>query len=98
MAEQPLTRRQFVGRGTATAAVAAGIASSASAEAQPAQDQPPAGPLAKGMKIGFHTDAFNSAYFPQPVVAATSPTFGQISASNQANYARRGQIGIKLIF
>jgi sugar phosphate isomerase/epimerase len=63
MAEHPLTRRQFVGRGTATAAVAAGITSAATAESQPARKETPAEPVSKGMKIGFHTDAFNSAYF-----------------------------------
>ena len=43
-------------------------------------------------------NAFNEAYFPNPVVGATSSTFGQITASNQDNYARRAQIGIKLLF
>ena len=43
-------------------------------------------------------NAFNEAYFPNPVVGAASTTFGQISASNQANYARRAQLGVKVIF
>ena len=43
-------------------------------------------------------NAFNEAYFPQPVSGATSTTFGQVSASNQSNYARRAQIGVKFIF
>ncbi len=43
-------------------------------------------------------NAFNEAYFPNPVAGATSSTFGQISASNQANYARRAQIGVKVVF
>jgi hypothetical protein len=43
-------------------------------------------------------NAFNEAYFPNPVVGATSSTFGQVTASNQSNYARRAQIGIKLLF
>jgi hypothetical protein len=43
-------------------------------------------------------NAFNSPYFPNPVVGATSSTFGQVTASNQENYARRAQIGVKLIF
>ncbi len=43
-------------------------------------------------------NAFNSAYFPNPVVSATSATFGQITASNQSNYARRAQLGVKLTF
>jgi hypothetical protein len=43
-------------------------------------------------------NVFNEAYFPNPVAGATSSTFGQISASNQANYARRAQIGVKVVF
>jgi hypothetical protein len=43
-------------------------------------------------------NAFNSPYFPAPVVAPTSSAFGAISASNQENYARRAQVGVKVIF
>jgi hypothetical protein len=50
-------------------------------------------------------NAFNQPYFPQPITgsgtatgAATTSTFGQVTASNQDNYARRAQIGVKLIF
>jgi hypothetical protein len=43
-------------------------------------------------------NAFNEAYFPQPVTGATTATFGQIAPSNQDNYARRAQIGVKLVF
>jgi hypothetical protein len=43
-------------------------------------------------------NAFNEAYFPNPVAGATSSTFGQVTASNQDNYARRAQVGVKLIF
>ncbi len=43
-------------------------------------------------------NGFNSAYFPAPVTSATSTDFGKVTASNQANYARRAQIGVKLIF
>jgi hypothetical protein len=43
-------------------------------------------------------NAFNQPYFPNPVTGQTSTTFGQISASNQENYARRAQIGVKLLF
>jgi hypothetical protein len=43
-------------------------------------------------------NAFNSPYFPAPVVGPTQSTFGQISASNQDNYARRAQIGVKVVF
>jgi len=32
------------------------------------------------------------------VVAPTSATFGQITASNQQNYARRVQVGVKFLF
>ena len=32
------------------------------------------------------------------VVTPTSSTFGQLSASNQDNYARRAQVGVKLLF
>jgi len=37
-------------------------------------------------------------YFPGPIVNPQSNTFGQISASNQENYARRAQIGVKFLF
>ena len=43
-------------------------------------------------------NALNEPYFPAPVTGMTSSTFGQISASNQDNYARRAQVGVKLIF
>jgi hypothetical protein len=43
-------------------------------------------------------NAFNEAYFPNPIATATSTTFGQVTASNQDNYARRAQIGVKVIF
>ena len=43
-------------------------------------------------------NAFNEPYFPAPVVNQTATNFGQISASNQDNYARRAQIGLKFIF
>ena len=41
---------------------------------------------------------FNQPYFPAPIANPTSSTFGQIVASNQSNYARRAQVGIKLTF
>lgn len=53
------------------------------------------------MRIQFKFDfinAFNEPYFPAPVAGQTSSTFGQISASNQNNYARRLQYGIKFLF
>jgi hypothetical protein len=47
-------------------------------------------------------NAFNEAYIAtgdgQIIVNPTSSTFGQIVASNQQNYARRAQIGVKLVF
>lgn len=43
-------------------------------------------------------NAFNEPYFPAPVVNPSSNTFGQISASNQENYARRIQLGLKFLF
>jgi len=43
-------------------------------------------------------NALNSAYLPAPIVGQTSSTFGQVTASNQSNYARRAQLGVKLVF
>jgi hypothetical protein len=43
-------------------------------------------------------NAFNEPYFPAPVVNQTASNFGQISAANQENYARRAQIGVKFLF
>jgi hypothetical protein len=43
-------------------------------------------------------NAFNSAYLPAPVANPQSATFGQVTASNQSNYARRAQLGVKLVF
>ena len=43
-------------------------------------------------------NAFNEPYFPAPVTNQTATNFGQISASNQDNYARRAQVGFKFIF
>ncbi|HEY0461526.1 MAG TPA: TonB-dependent receptor [Pyrinomonadaceae bacterium] len=53
------------------------------------------------MRIQFKLDiinAFNEPYFPAPAVNPTANTFGTISASNQDNYARRIQYGIKFLF
>ena len=49
------------------------------------------------LKFDF-INAFNEPYFPAPVVNPTQTNFGQISASNQDNYARRIQWGIKFLF
>jgi hypothetical protein len=57
--------------------------------------------LRETMKIQLKFEllnAFNHPYFPQPVVSQTATNFGVISASNQANYARRAQLGVKFIF
>ena len=43
-------------------------------------------------------NAFNQTYFPNPQIGPTGNTFGQITSSNQSNYARRVQIGIKFLF
>jgi len=43
-------------------------------------------------------NAFNEPYFLGPVVNPTATNFGQISAANQENYARRAQIGVKFLF
>ena len=46
-------------------------------------------------------NAFNHPYLDRgtgTVVNPTSSNFGRIVASNQANYARRAQLGVKLIF
>ena len=57
--------------------------------------------IKEGMKMQFRlefTNAFNEAYFPAPAVNPTSTTFGTIAPSNQDNYARRAQVGIKFLF
>ena len=43
-------------------------------------------------------NVLNSPYFPAPVATPTSATFGVVTASNQANYARRAQVGFRLTF
>jgi len=67
MADPSMTRREFVTQGSAAAAgTAAGALAAQAASAAPKEKELPAGPRPKGkpaMKIGFHTDAFNSAYF-----------------------------------
>ena len=53
------------------------------------------------MRIQFRlefSNAFNEAYFPNPSVGPTASSFGTIAPSNQDNYARRTQIGIKFLF
>jgi sugar phosphate isomerase/epimerase len=66
MPDPTITRREFVGRGTALAAgvAAAGVADSAqSAPAALSEPTALAPRRRRAMKIGFHTDAFNSSYF-----------------------------------
>ncbi len=58
--------------------------------------------ITEGTKVQFRLEAinaFNHAYFQAPATALGS-TFGSIASStaNQANYARRIQIGIKFLF
>ncbi|MBI1764593.1 MAG: TonB-dependent receptor [Acidobacteria bacterium] len=43
-------------------------------------------------------NAFNHVLFPGPTTGVTSAAFGQIVASNQANYARRVQLTLKFVF
>ncbi len=57
--------------------------------------------IKEGMKIQFRlefTNAFNEAYFPAPAINPAAATFGTIAPSNQDNYARRAQVGIKFLF
>lgn len=57
--------------------------------------------IKEGMKVQIRFElinAFNEPYFPAPVTGQTASNFGQISASNQDNYARRAQIGVKFLF
>ena len=56
-------------------------------------------PRSMELQVRFEfINAFNEPYFPGPVTGQTSSTFGQITASNQENYARRAQVGVKLLF
>jgi sugar phosphate isomerase/epimerase len=68
MADDPITRRDFVGQSTAAAAgLAVGLAAAESSAAGSEKRQPKAARASKvkggTMKIGFHTDAFNSTFF-----------------------------------
>jgi hypothetical protein len=70
--------------------------------------------IREGMKIQIRfelVNAFNEPYFPAPTinpsatrqitvngVLTTVPAFGVIAPSNQDNYARRAQFGIKFLF
>lgn len=66
MPDPTLTRREFVGRGTALAAGVAAAAAADSTQAAPAPRSKSGNATPerrRAMKIGFHTDAFNSTYF-----------------------------------
>ncbi|HEX3102588.1 MAG TPA: hypothetical protein VHQ01_12380, partial [Pyrinomonadaceae bacterium] len=57
----------------------------------------------ENMKIQFRLEAinaFNHPYFQAPATAQNSSTFGAVAlaTANQANYARRIQIGMKFLF
>ncbi|PWT87278.1 MAG: hypothetical protein C5B55_15050 [Blastocatellia bacterium] len=57
--------------------------------------------LREQMKLQFRVEfvnALNHPLFPGPVVNPSSATFGQVTASNQNNYARRAQLLMKFIF
>ena len=43
-------------------------------------------------------NALNHPYFPAPTVNPTASNFGSITGATQANYARRGQVSVKLLF
>jgi hypothetical protein len=43
-------------------------------------------------------NVLNQPYFPAPQVNPTQSTFGQVTASNQSNYPRRAQVGVKFLF
>ncbi|MBE3123282.1 MAG: hypothetical protein IMZ65_00590, partial [Planctomycetes bacterium] len=43
-------------------------------------------------------NVLNEPYFPVPVTGQTSDTFGKVTAAAQSNYARRAQLGVKLLF
>jgi hypothetical protein len=57
--------------------------------------------IKEGMAFQFRAEALNALnhpLFPTPNTTPTAAAFGQISASTQANYPRRLQLGLKLIF
>ncbi len=67
MSDHTMSRRQFVTRtGAATAGAAAALHASGAISADDTQEHPSPDRRLRGkplMEIGFHTDAFNSAYF-----------------------------------
>jgi hypothetical protein len=57
--------------------------------------------FSNGMRVELRAEfinAFNEPYFPGPITGVTSADFGKVTASNQDNYARRAQLGVKFLF
>jgi hypothetical protein len=57
--------------------------------------------LQRSVRLQLRAEFINvldEPYFPAPIVTPTSATFGQVTASNQSNYPRRAQLGVKLTF
>jgi hypothetical protein len=57
--------------------------------------------LWEGRNLEFRAEfinAFNHVLLPGPTTGVTSAAFGQIVASNQANYARRVQLTLRFVF
>ena len=57
--------------------------------------------ILENKNVEFRADllnAFNHVLFPGPNANVTQTTFGQITASQQANYARRVQLTLKFVF
>ena len=57
--------------------------------------------ILENKNIEFRADllnAFNHVLFPGPNATVTQTTFGQITASQQANYSRRVQLTLKFTF
>jgi hypothetical protein len=57
--------------------------------------------LPRGMQLQLRAEfinLLNEPYFPAPQTGQTSTTFGQVTASNQDNWARRTQLGVKILF
>lgn len=57
--------------------------------------------IVEGKELQFRAEAlnaFNHPLFPTPNTTPTAAAFGQVSASTQANYPRRLQIGLKFLF
>jgi hypothetical protein len=58
-------------------------------------------PIREGVNLQFKMEflnAMNHPLFPSPNTTPTVSAFGQVVASNQANYPRRTQVTLKLLF